>query len=84
MVPPGGLVCFCELEEIIGEGECVSFKFKIEFKAMINWVEDGQMIGNDDGVIQRIGTLLLIIPILFPFLFECQNSVKVYRTSTTF
>lgn len=41
LVPRRGLVSFDESEEIIGEGECVSFKFKIEFKAMINWVEEG-------------------------------------------
>lgn len=61
---------FCESEEIIGEGECVRFKFKIEFKAMINWVEEEYMAGYNDRVIQRTGTLLFIIPKLFPFLFQ--------------
>lgn len=50
--------------------KCVSFKFKIEFKAMIDWVEDEFMVGNNHKVIQIIGTQLNIIPILFPFLFQ--------------
>ena len=67
---PRGSSKYDKLREMIRLRKCVSFKFKIEFKAMIDWVEDEFMVGNNHKVIQIIGTQSNIIPILFPFLFQ--------------